>query len=247
MNMNLTLDRNLFTQMGLDSGSLTMLGTLVHSFMKPGEYRGVVHDGPEVKAVFTISVDNHSPDAQVSIDLASLVEGTDSAQPDGAACCPGSGAKSHEPRRFVVNPRGYVLFHVSKGAGGYYVHVRRADADQKDMGYDSRSMAEGDVFTAIVLRPGAYSIVNRSTGAQGELIVAYPKRGERRYQPPAPLRVVCSGKSFEPSRLKTDPGQGVIFECRAPSRIQIKLEKPDDGPKATEPVRPKGLLASRPR
>ena len=40
--MNMTFDRNLFTQIGLDSGSLTMLGAVIHSFRKPGEYRGSV-------------------------------------------------------------------------------------------------------------------------------------------------------------------------------------------------------------
>ena len=53
--MNLTFDRNLFVQIGLDSGSLTMLGTIVHSFSKPGLYRGVVHEGEKVKATFTIT------------------------------------------------------------------------------------------------------------------------------------------------------------------------------------------------
>ena len=242
--MNLTFDRNLFTQMGLDSGSLTMLGTIVHCFMQPGEYRGVVHDGPQVKAVFTISVDNNSADAQVFIDLASLVQGRDAAQPGDDSCCKGSASKGAEPHRFVVNPRGYALFHVSKGAGGYYVHVRRTDADQKEMGYDSRSLVESDVFTAIVLRPGLYSLSNPSTGAKGELTVSYPKRGDGRYQPPAPVRVVCGAKSFEPSRLQTDPGQGVIFECHAPSRIQVKLEKPDDGPTTSQPGKPGRPLKS---
>ena len=242
--MNLTLDRNLFTQMGLDSGSLTMLGTVVHSFAQPGEYRGVVHDGPQVKAVFTISVDNHSADAQVSIDLASLVAGGDAAPPGDDSCCKEATPHSAEPRRFVVNPRGYALFHVSKGAGGFYVHVRRADADQKDMGYDSRALVEGDVFTAIVLRPGMYSIVNQPTGARGELTVSYPKPGDGPCQPPAPVRVVCGAKSFEPARLHTDPGQGVIFECRAPSRIQIRLEKPDDGPNPMQSGQPDRLIKS---
>lgn len=245
--MNPTLDRNLFTQMGLDSGSLTMLGTIVHSFGHAGEYRGVVHEGPQVRAVFTISVDSNSADAQASIDLAALAGGGDTAQPQSDTCCsgPGSASEGGGPRRFTVNPRGYVLFHVSRGEGRYYVHVRRADADQKDTGYDSRTLAGGDVFTAIVLRPGNYSIVNHSTGARGELNVAYPKRGERRYQPPAPVRVVCGQKSFEPARLQTDPGQGVIFECRAPSHIQITLEKPDDGPAVTEPPRPPSRVMSR--
>ena len=71
--MNVTFDRNLFAQIGLDSGSLTMLGTIVHSFSQPGEYRGVVHEGAQVKAVFTISSDKSSANAQASIDLTSLV------------------------------------------------------------------------------------------------------------------------------------------------------------------------------
>ena len=70
--MNMTFDRNLFTQIGLDSGSLTMLGTVVHSFGEPGEYRGSVRRGKEGAAVFYISVDKNSPVAQVNIDLAAL-------------------------------------------------------------------------------------------------------------------------------------------------------------------------------
>jgi len=240
--MNLTFDRNLFTQIGLDSASLTMLGTIVHSFSQPGEYRGVVHEGAQVKAVFTISVDKNSANAQASVDLASLVLGPDASHPENCPCCEGSSSKDRGPRTFVVNPRGYVLFHVSQGPGGYYVHVRRTDAEEEDKGYDSRSLAEGDVFTAILLRPGAYSIINSLTGAKAELIVTYPKRGERRYRPPAPVRVVCHKKSFETDMLQIDPGQGVIFEGREYSRIQIKLEKPDDGPKTKEPASPTGPI-----
>jgi hypothetical protein len=230
--MNVTFDRHLFTQIGLDSASLTMLGTVVHSFAQPGEYRCVVHEGAQVKAVFTLTADKASPAAQVSIDLTSLVSGPDPSSDQG-------------PRRFVVNPRGYVLFHVSRGGGGYYVHTRRIDAAQEDKGYETRSLAEGDVFTAIVLRPGAYSVSNTLTGAKGELVVSYPKRGEKRYQPPAATRVVCSQRTFAPNKLEIDPGQGVIFEVRAPSRIVIKLEKPDDGPTRREPVPPRGRIPNR--
>jgi hypothetical protein len=243
--MNLTFDRNLFTQIGLDSASLTMLGTIVHSFSQPGEYRGVVHEGAQVKAVFTISSDTRSANAQASIDLASLVPGEDAPHPEDCACCKGV-SKSQTPRTFVVNPRGYVLFHVSRGSGGYYVHARHTDADEKDKGYDSRALAEGDVFTAIVLRPGTYSVVNSLTGAKAELVVTYPKRGESQYRAPAPIRVVCHQRSFDPERLQIDPGQGVIFESRSQSRIQITLEKPDDGP-TREPAGQTGRIAPRPR
>jgi len=243
--MNLTFDRNLFVQIGLDSGSLTMLGTIVHSFSKPGLYRGVVHEGEKVKAAFAINSDNNSASAQASIDLASLVSGSETSFGEDCRCYKQLPSTDHIPPTFVVNPRGYILFHVAQGSGGYYVHVRRADAEKEDKGYDTRSLAEGDVFTAIILRPGAYSIVNTLTKAQAELIVSYPKPAGKRYQPAPPVRVVCNQKSFEPNQLKTDPGQGVIFECRAYSRIQIKLEKPDDGAKASERVRPTGRIANR--
>lgn len=244
--MNVTFDPHLFTQIGLDSGSLTMLGTVVHSFAQPGEYRCVVHEGPDVKAAFTVSSDKNSASAQAAVDLASLVSGPGQSHPEGCECCKDT-AGAHGPRRFVVNPRGYVLFHVSRGAGNYYVHARRMDAGEDDKGYDSRALVEGDVFTAIVLRPGTYSVVNTLTGAKAALVVNYPKPDERRYRPPAPTRVVCTQKSFEPNRLQIDPGQGVIFESRAPTRVVIKLEKADDGPKGKETPVPTGSISSRMR
>ena len=243
--MNVTLDRNLFTQIGLDSASLTMLGSVVHSFSQAGDYRAVVHEGPKVLAAFAIRSDAASSNAQATIDLATLTSVPDPSHPEGCQCC-AKGAKDVGQREFVVNPRGFVLFHVSRGAGGYYVHARRADAEQEDKGYDSRSLVPGDVFTAIVLRPGSYTMTNSLTGAKGELVVTYPKPGEKRYRPGAPVRVICHEKGLEPDRVKIGPGQGVIFESRVPARIQIKLEKPDDGPKTKEPRSPRaGLRTNR--
>ena len=67
-----TVDSNLYTQIGLDSASLTMLGTIVHQLGEPGEYRGALHHGADVKAVFFITADSNSPVAQVTLDLAGL-------------------------------------------------------------------------------------------------------------------------------------------------------------------------------
>lgn len=60
----------------------------------------------------------------------------------------------------MADPRGHTLFHVSGGAGGYCVSVRRIDAEQTQRGYDSRTLAEGDIFSAIIIRPGTYSVTN---------------------------------------------------------------------------------------
>ena len=234
--MKATIDPNLYTQIGLDSGSLTILGSIVHSLGDPGEYRVALHHGESVEGVGFVTVDKSSPVAQATVDLATL-----SASPEitgGAAaagdkdCCCGSGEQgSAAGQRFTVNPKGYVLFRVSSGSGGYYVHVRRIDADPKDKGYDSRTLGAGDLFSAVVLRPGTYSVHNTLTKAKGALVVTYPKVGEKGHVTPNPIRVACGTGSFEPAKLQVEPGQGIIFEAKAPSRIEIKLEKPDDGPR----------------
>lgn len=231
MTMRPTFDRNLFTQIGLDSASLTMLGSIVHSFCEPGEYRGALHHGPEVKAVFYITADKRSPVAQATIDLATLAGAVQHALPqkEDCGCAEGEGA-AQACNRFVVNPRGYALFHVGSGGGGYYVSVRRIDADQTDRGYDSRVLAAGDVFSTIILRPGTYSVTNTRTKATGEIVVSYPKIGEKAYRPPDPMRISCGPHSFEPARISLQPGQGALFEAKVASHVVIHLLRPDDGP-----------------
>ena len=231
--MKPTFDRNLFTQIGLDSASLTILGSVVHSLGEPGEYRGAVHRGDRVEREFYITADRNSPVAQITIDLAALTGGAPDTRGGEDDCCCGD-ASGHGRNRFVVNPRGYVLFHVSSGPGGYYVTVRRIDAEPNQRGYDSRVLAEGDVFSAVVIRPGTYAVRNELTKAVGELTVSYPVVGERPYRPPNPVRVQCGPEQFEPPQLTLQPGQGILFDARAPTRIVIELLRADDGPPRPE-------------
>jgi hypothetical protein len=226
--MTMNLDRNFFAQTGLDSGALTMLGAIIHSFGEPGEYRGVVRRTADPEAAFYVSADKNSPIAQVNVDLATL------AQPSNASakCCGPA-----EKNRFVVNPKGYVLFHVSGGEGGYSVHIRKAEEAANTKVYDSRELEEGDVFSAIIIRPGTYSVTNLLTNAKGEIRVSYPKLGETAYHPPAPRVVECTAGVLEPNQIALSPGQGLNFQIKARSRIKIELVKPDDGPKrAPKPV-----------
>jgi hypothetical protein len=215
--MNMTFDQNLFTQIGLDSGSLTMLGAVIHSFKEPGEYRGSVHQEGGDQAVFYVTVDKNSSVAQVDIDLAALNKPSD-------PCCEGS------QNRFSVNPKGYAVFHVSAGAGGYSVHVRRAIEDPKEEVFNSQELNDGDIFSAIIIRPGTYSVVNTHTNARAEVVVSYPGTGKVAYRPPAPVRVEVEQKNFEPRRIDLKPGQGLLFDCKTPSRIKLALLKTDDGP-----------------
>ncbi len=220
--MSLSFDQNLFTQVNLDSGSLTMLGTIVHSFAEPGEYRGSVHKAGGEQAVFYITVDKDSAVAHADIDLASLPDYSGETKND---CCDESLAS-----RFTVNPKGYAVFHVTHGGSGFSVRVRRATEDPKEPVFNSEQLGEGDTFAASIIRPGTYTIVNRLTQARAEVTVSYPVIGKTPYRPPEPVRVQVGPKTFEPASIQLKPGQGLLFDCKAPARIVIELAKPDDGP-----------------
>lgn len=205
---------------GLDSGALTMFGAVVHRFEIPGEYRGTVRRGKVIERVFYLSVDKESAVAAADIDLAAL------AKPVGDTCC----APEKEPR-FAVNPRGYAVFRVSGGPGGYSVNLRRADPDEKTPVFNSTRLESGSVFSTRILRPGVYSVTNALTKARAELVVAYPPEAFSGYRPPEALRVEVSERGFKSEKITLKAMQGLIFDCKAAARIVIQLEKPDDGPR----------------
>lgn len=218
------IDPNLFAQTGLDSGALTMLGAVVHRFEEPGEYRGTVKLGDAVERVFYLAVDKESPVAAADIDLAHLA-GPPSKQTAVDQYC-----DTEEPW-FTVNPRGYALFRVSEGKGGFSVTLRRADLDERTPVFNSIVLDDGAVFSARVLRPGTYSVTNSVGKTRAQLVVAYPPKPFSSYRPPEPQRVEVTEKGFEAERIALKPAQGLIFECHTPSRIVIELVEPDDGPR----------------
>jgi hypothetical protein len=225
--MTTILDRNFFTQIGLDSGSLTMLGCVMHSFAEPGDYRCVVLLDGATQAVFYVTSDPSCPVAGVNIDLAALA-GAAPAGTAAPACDCGTGAAG-QGSAFVVHPKGYVAFHVSGGAGGYVVHARRAVEDREVLGYETSSLIAGDIFSAVLARPGRYSIRNTRGEGRAEVTVAYPGTGRVPYTPPAP-EVVEVGAGFEPRAIAVRPLQGINFTIHNDARIVIELLEPDDGP-----------------
>jgi hypothetical protein len=238
--MATTIDRNFFTQIGMDSGSLTMLGCVLHRFTDPGEYRCVVRSGDATEAVFYVSSDPGCAVASVNIDLAALAGTAPSttAGETGPDCGCSSGAESSgDGQHFVVHPRGHAVFHVSGGAGGYSVHARLAVDDRDVLGYDTTVLTAGDIFSAVILRPGRYSVGNALGAARAEVTVMYPGTGQTAYKPPAP-EVVDVRDEFEPARVALRPMQGLNFNIHTAARIVIELEEPDDGPRA--PVRGAG-------
>jgi hypothetical protein len=227
----------LFTQFGLDSGALTLLGQVVHQFDAPGEYRGtaVIADAPE--ATFYLTVEETSAATQVHVDLAALAEA--SAAASGCSCGKNHGGPSSG--HFFVGAKGYALFHVSGGAGGHAVRI--VGAGKSEVEFDSTKLGKGDLFVATILRPGRYAVKNllEAAAAPGELDVAYPVGGATPYRPGEPARVACTRSGFRPANVALTAAQACVFSCEAPARIKIELIAALDPPAATQPTRRRSL------
>lgn len=229
--MKANINHHLFTQVNLDSGALTVAASVIHNFPVPGTYDGVVGRGDSLESSFHLVVDEKSTTMQLNLDLADL------ARPERALneckCKEDPKTSSH----FEVNPKGYVLMYVSRGAGGYAVRISGVDKD-KPVQFDSRDLKAGDLFVVSLLRPGTFSLTNK-TGAKGTVVVAFPppKRGKELFNRAKPAEIRCLDKEFVPPKIDLEVAQGQIYriEAKADSRIKIELQKADDGPKVDQP------------
>ena len=227
--MNPLIDQILFTQTNVDSSSLTMHSAILHQFTETGSYRGVVSRAGAVEATFTLVVDAASAASQADIDLASLKD-----RVQGDSCCGGPASAT-----FTVSPKGYAVFHVSQGSGGYAVHLGKVDAGPQPKAFDTRELRSGDLFTANLLRPGTYAASAKGEKAHCEITVSYPQPGKTPYPPPSPVRVEYGSKGFKPTHVHLLPTQGMIFEICHSGSLKVELQAADDGPRKLVPTRGK--------
>jgi hypothetical protein len=225
------INRFIFSQMNLDSGSLTVLASVAHQFSELGEYFGEVRRGNKVVGRFKIFVGEKPVASQLSsavmqpnvkIDLKEM-ELTNSQQP-----------KDEVGNCFMLKPDGYALFLVSTGAGIYEVEIHKPDTSCGGSKiFDNRELKEKDLFVATLLRPGTYSIKNTITQAEAELVVVYPEIGKTPTRSP-PVRVKTTEKAIIPQKIIINPAQGLVFSFTVPSRIKIELVKPEDRPQRVQ-------------
>lgn len=213
------LDQNIFTQTNLDSAALTMLGSVLHNISEPGAYRGVALRNGAAEATFTLRVDEGCAASQVNIDLATLGQ-------TGRSGCGGDSGPV-----FTVHPKGYAIFHVGEGAGGYAVHLGSVTNGPAPKAFDSRHLKAGDIFTATLLRPGTYRATNALNKTHAEIVVSYPVTGKTAYKPGPAMSVECTAEGFAPKEIRLTPAQGQVFHCKTAAHLKIELVKADDGPK----------------
>ncbi len=218
------INQSLFSQSDLDSGSLTMLGQVVHQFQVPGEYLGTVFKKNNFYGEFHLTVEEVSTSTQVNIDFSNIRSNNN----ENCACNKHSGMK-----HFTVSPKGYVLFFVSHGQGEFSVRVgQTANSRGKEEIFDSRQLNSGDIFVLTLIRPGNYFMLNTQTEGKGSITVAYPTGKEYRasYEP---QEISCSNY-FNPDQVEIGSSQGIIFKIQTKSRIKIEFQEPsnkdnDDG------------------
>ena len=97
--------------------------------------------------------------------------------------------------------------------------------------FDSTRLEGDDLFAVTLIRPGRYSVRNVASGARGEIVVAYPTVGKKPRPPVDAVEIECTEKTLRPPKIKVLAAQGQVYRFRTPSRIEIELVEPDDGPK----------------
>jgi hypothetical protein len=211
------INTEIFMQIGLDSGALTLLGAVAHPVHDPGPHHGVVLlDGEEVADFgFVVAEEGRT---QLDVDVAKVA----GAGRTGCGCCTDPDAAPH------LRAGGMLLVHVGSGRGAYAVVVSAGEGDAQRVVFDSRQLEKGDLFTATVLRPGRYAVTNTVNGARAKLEVRYP---ERRREPlrAAEAVQVRVGDRFDPERLAVQPTQGQVYAAETSARVVIELVEPYDG------------------
>ena len=222
--MKPVLNPLVFSQINLDSASLTMLTSTIHKVSEAGNYDGTIMRGSDTVGLFRLTAIDVPPTdcaseakSQVNIDLKSLdLPVSDHIESLSNNC-------------FKVRTGGYAVFHVSGGAGGYSVELQKI-GEQKTKVFDSKKLGENDNFIATVLRPGTYNITNIDNKTKAEIIVAYPEIGKIPKHPQA-VKVECNQKAITPGKIKINPTEPLLFSFKTTSRIKIELTKPEDRPK----------------
>jgi hypothetical protein len=210
MNNKVRLNRRLFTTSTFDSGALGVLASVVHQF-PAGHYYSVVRREGQNAGSTRFLVEKSSTNMQLKIDLVSV--GAPKEEVLTAAAIP------------TVSPKGYVLFYVSGGAGGYSV-VAQEEGDATPV-FDSTTLSGGDLFAVSPLEPATYSMANQVGNITGEIqVTLMPEGTDLRTLPTQYVDV--NSANFDPAKVSIHSAQGLVFRIKSPARVVINKQKGEE-------------------
>jgi len=254
------INRNVFSQVNQDSGSLTFATTVVHKFSDPGEYHGLLHGGGRVVGQFTISVGGrNTSDNQEEKRIATPAglaqeEGGEMSemqghrgsrhdrlpmkvdidltnpQPSGPPDDECDCCEGDTSGAFEIEAGGYAVFHVPAGAAGRYA-VEVYKAGKSGLG--------AKVFDSRELgESDMLAVVLLRPGTYSVTNTLTAAKAELKVTYPEkiarfaePVKAHCTKDAITPGAIKVQPTQGLVFSFETPSRIKIELVTPEDRPR----------------
>lgn len=232
--MNFKINRFLFSQTNIDSGSLTTHSTIVCRFPDPKDYQGNVLKGSSIVGRFKLKIvenrlSNKSPFLN-KIDSGDSFQNVDNNKETHDVTINQTNIDlSNLADSYTVKKGGYGVFYVSIGAGGYSIELYQTDKGSQTKTFDSKELKNDVVFSSMIIRPGTYLITNTVNNTKAELVVNYPEL-EKMRKILTPINIECNTKEIIPNKISTNPSQGLIFKINTLSRIKIELTKAEDRP-----------------
>lgn len=213
-----------------------MLTSVIHQFGTPGFYRAEVRLKGQFVASYAFEVSETSGVNQLDVDLASLHH--QAQRRSGCAC--EAQAQEGGP---VVSPRGYVVFFVSHGDGGYSVVVGGSGGEGHPA-FNSEALAEGDLFALSLLEPVGYQMTNRLGSARGRIEVSFSRESARQVKTLEPIYVGTWRDRFDPATVAAASTQGIVFRIHDAARVVVERdaetmrEKRGPGPRRITRMKP---------
>ena len=202
--MNIKINRFLFSQTNIDSGSLTPHSTIVCKFTDPGEYQGIIMKGSGIVSRFklnvleerasnrlsSLSTTNSKEVSQISDENKQVNDTSNQINID----------LSNIMSIYTLKKGDYAVFYVSTGAGGYSIEIYRFERGSQIKTFDSKELNDGVIFSAMVIRPGIYLITNTVNNAKADLVVNYPELGKMK-KILIPINIEINAKEIIPNKI----------------------------------------------
>ena len=204
-----------FTQTTFSSASLAGLCCIAHPVARAGAYTAQVWRGDRVVASVQLLVTESGGEAQANLDCSSLERAG-----RGLASIAAVG-------RLALRVRGSLVVNAQQG-DGYRVVLHHGAGNAVE--WDSRRLQPGDVFSVVVLRPGAYAVNSGNATATFRALYPDPRRNKGKAPRFQPLGIGLTANGFHPREWEVHPGQGMVFRMDTQSELSIRLTEPDDGP-----------------
>jgi hypothetical protein len=199
------LNHRLFTTSTFDSGALGVLASVVHQFQE-GRYIVDVNRDQKNVGSTNFLVESSSANMQLIIDLTAV------------SVPVGTSTPVEIP---TVSPKGYVMFYVSGGVGGYSV-VAREESGSAPV-FDSTTLSAGDLFAVSLIEPATYWMVNQAGNATGEIQVTTISGETNPLNLPTQY-VDVNNTSFDPAKVTVHSAQGLVFRIKGPARVVINKQ-----------------------